>query len=105
MRGKEDERQREQMRVWRGKVAEAVWISLKRNSGADLGEGDNWGIGRWDRERAAERGEERDRDEGKRESKRIEESNRHSNYRSRNEGLMTKNGAKESKEQDEEEMQ
>lgn len=38
---------------------------------------------------------------GERESKRIEESNRHSNYRSRNEGLMTKNAAKENKEQDE----
>lgn len=31
---------------------------------------------------------------GRRESKRLEESNRHSNYRSRNEGLMTKNGKK-----------
>lgn len=39
---------------------------------------------------------------GERESKRIEESNRHSNYRSRNEGLMTKNrGGKENKEQEE----
>ena len=43
----------------RGKVAEAVWIGLKRNSGADIGRGDNWGIGRWDGERkkAAEKRE------------------------------------------------
>lgn len=38
---------------------------------------------------------------GRRESKRLEESNRHSNYRSRNEGLMTKNGKKENNKQDE----
>lgn len=34
-------------------------------------------------------------------SKRIEEGNRHSNYRSRNEGAMSKNGERESKGQNE----
>lgn len=36
------------MSVRRGKVAKAVWIGLKRNSGADIGGRDNWGIGRRD---------------------------------------------------------
>lgn len=55
-------------------------------------------------EESCGRGQEREGEiKGERESKRIEERNRHSNYRSRNEGLMTKNGAEENKEQDEEE--
>lgn len=33
-----------------GKVAKAVGIGLKRNSGADIGGRDNWEIGQWDRE-------------------------------------------------------
>lgn len=32
------------------KVTQAVGIGLKRNSGADIGGRDNWGIGQWDRE-------------------------------------------------------
>lgn len=39
----------------------------------------------------------RGREIKERESKRIEESNRHSNYRSRNEGVMSKNGEMENK--------
>lgn len=79
-------------------LGRTVWISLKRNCGADKGRGGNWGIGKgggtrklWKREEITE----------ERESKRIEESNRRSNYRSRDGGLMTKNRGKRNKEQDE----
>jgi len=48
---------RYERKVEREKVASAVWIGLKRNSGADMGGGDNWGIGWRDRRRAA--GEEK----------------------------------------------
>lgn len=43
----------------RGKVAKAVWMGLKRNSGTDIGGRDNWGIGRWDKERERAEGEKK----------------------------------------------
>lgn len=58
-------------------------------------------MGQWEEDRWG-RGKERERRERLRgKSKRIEEGNRHSNYRSRNEGAVSKNGEKENKEQNE----
>lgn len=74
----------------RGKVAKAVWIGFKRNFRVDIGRTDNWETGRWDRERK-NAVEEKETD---RVLMRTEESHRYSDYRKRNEGLMTQKQSK-----------
>lgn len=64
-------------------------MGFKRNSGADIGGGDNWGIGPRHREKKkATREGRREAERLRGESKRIdEESNRHSNYRKQKRGI------------------
>lgn len=55
----------------------------------------NWTVGQSGRKNTEQK--EKGREIKAKECKRIEESNRHSNYRRRNEELMAENGEKENK--------